>query len=206
MISDLTPMDINQLVQGGTFMEYAGSLTAPPCSEIVTWFVRRDPLMASDDQVVVIHDELYRISTAFGNYRTTMPLANRPISIRQAVKEEPPLTAPEMAIPLGPNPRTDREFRAMKWAKDALAIAQHSQNYIRDLDSRLRNAAIAHANALAPDLMPDHVLAGGHPPPSSEDSATQPIDIAKTAESMATSIATAAKEAIADATRQISIE
>ena len=39
------------LVQGGTFLEYAGSLTAPPCSEIVTWFVRRDPLMASDDQV-----------------------------------------------------------------------------------------------------------------------------------------------------------
>jgi len=205
-VNELNPMDVNQLLQGGTFMEYAGSLTAPPCSEIVTWFVRRDPIQASDEQVLVIHDELYKISTAFGNYRTTMPLANRPISIRQGVKEEPPLKAPEMAIPLGPNPRTDREFRAMKWAKDALKIAQHSQNYIRDLDQRLRNAAVAHANALAPDLMPDNVKAGGLPPPSSEDSGPAPIDIAKTAESMATSIATAAKEAIADATRQISIE
>merc|ERR1719316_1394862 len=205
-VNELTPMDVNLLPQGGTFMEYAGSLTAPPCSEIVTWFVRRDPIMCSDDQMVVLHDELYKISTAFGNYRTTMPLANRPISIRQGVKEEPPLKAPEMAIPLGPNPRTDREFRAMKWAKDALQIAQHSQNYIRDLDQRLRNAAIAHANALAPDLMPDHVLAGGFAPPPSADSGPQPVDIASTAESMAKSIATAAKEAIADATRQISIE
>jgi carbonic anhydrase len=204
-VSELNPMDINQFLQGGTFMEYAGSLTAPPCSEIVTWFVRRDALMASDEQVLILHDELYRITTAFGNYRTTMPLNNRPIAIRQAVKEEPPLKAPEMAIPLGPNPRTDREFRAMKWAKDALAIAQHSQSYIRDLDTRLRNAAIAHANALAPDLMPEHVKQG-LPPPDATEAGVEPIDMAKTAESMAKSIATAAKEAIADATRQISIE
>merc|ERR1719265_1908355 len=204
-VSELNPMDINQLLQGGTFMEYAGSLTAPPCSEIVTWFVRRDPLMASDDQVLIIHDELYKISTSFGNYRTTMPLQNRPIAVRQAVKEEPPLKAPEMVIPLGPNPRTDREFRAMKWAKDALAIAQHSQNYVRDLDQRLRNAAIAHANALAPDLMPEHVLTGA-PPPDAGPGGTQPIDIAKTAEGMTTAIARAAKEAITEATHQISIE
>merc|ERR1719321_1176462 len=204
-VNELTPMDINTLVQGGTFMEYAGSLTAPPCSEIVTWFVRRDPLMASDEQVLILHDDLYASSSAFGNYRTTMPLQNRPIGIRQAVKEEPPLTAPEMAIPLGPNPRTDREFRAMKWAKDALAIAQHSQNYVRDLDTRLRNAAVAHANALAPDLMPEHVKAGAPPPPVNEPS-VEPVDIAKVADSMSKSIATAAKEAIADATNQISIE
>jgi carbonic anhydrase len=205
--TELSPMDINLLLQGGTFLEYAGSLTAPPCSEIVTWFVRRDPVMASDDQVIILHDDLYKFSTAFGNYRTTMPLQNRPIQIRQAVKEEPPLQAPQMAIPLGPNPRTDREFRAMKWAKDALAIAQHSQNYIRDLDSRLRNAAIAHANALAPDLMPDYVKSGGAGAlPEPHEEGPQPIDIAKTAESMAKSIAASAKEAIADATRQISIE
>merc|ERR1719281_589237 len=161
--------------------------------------------MASDDQVLVLYDLLFMITMSFGNYRTTMPLNNRPISIRQAVKEEPPLKAPEMAIPLGPNPRTDREFRAMKWAKDALSIAQHSQNYIRDLDTRLRNAAIAHANALAPDLMPDHVKAG-EPPPDAGPAGTQPIDIAKTAEGMTTAIARAAKEAISEATHQISIE
>merc|ERR1719281_1973940 len=145
--------------------------------------------MASDDQVLVLYDLLFMITMSFGNYRTTMPLNNRPISIRQAVKEEPPLKAPEMAIPLGPNPRTDREFRAMKWAKDALSIAQHSQNYIRDLDSRLRNAAIAHANALAPDLMPDHVKSGGAGAlPTPAPAGAEPIDIAKTAESMAKSI------------------
>merc|ERR1719378_1254734 len=159
---------------------------------MVTWFVRRDPVMVSDMQVVTLFDEIYASSQEFGNWRTTMPLNGRAVMIRQAVKEEPPLQAPQMSIPIGPNPRTDREFRAMKWAKDALNIAQASTAYVRDLDTRLRNAAIAHANALAPDLMPEHVKAGA-PPPGAGPEGTKPIDIAKTAEGMTDAIAKAAK-------------
>merc|ERR1719326_221225 len=159
--------------------------------------------MASDDQVVVIHDELYRISTAFGNFRATMPLQNRPIEIRQAVKEEPPLQAPEQSIPLGPNPRTDREFRAMKWAKDALAISTEATNYVKDMDARLRAAAQAHANALAPDLMRTAVAATTAPP---APKAPSPLDMSKTSAEMAKAIAQAAKTAIADASHQIKVE
>ena len=68
------------------------------------------------------------------------------------MREEPPPEPPVPSIPIGPNPRTDREFRAMKWAKDALEVATGATNYIRDLDQRLRKAALAHARALAPDL------------------------------------------------------
>ena len=39
------------------------------------------------------------------------------------VMSEPPPEPPVPSIPIGPNPRTDREFRAMKWAKDALEVA-----------------------------------------------------------------------------------
>merc|ERR1719378_1097889 len=129
---------------------------------MVTWFVRRDPVMVSDMQVVTLFDEIYASSQEFGNWRTTMPLNGRAVMIRQAVKEEPPLQAPQMSIPVGPNPRTDREFRAMKWAKDALNIAKSATDYIKDLDFRLRNAAQAHANALAPNLVPGMVAT---PPP-----------------------------------------
>jgi len=206
-VDELNPMDLNQLLQGGTFMEYPGSLTAPPCAEIVTWFVRREPVMCSDKQVIALYDEIMATTAATGNARSTMPMNGRTVRVRQAVREEPVLTAPDMSIPLGPNPRTDREFRAMKWAKDAMKIATASQDYVRDLDNRLRNAAIAHANALAPDLMPEAPtkeeqmakLAALNPPAT-------PIDMAKTAETMAKAIATAAKEAINDAAKQISVE
>merc|ERR1719160_1008375 len=132
-----------------------------------------------------------------------MPLANRPVAVRQAVKEEPPPKAPEMSIPLGPNPRTDREFRAMKWAKDALKIAKSATDYTKDLDFRLRGAAQAHANALAPNLVPGMVAT---PPPAVPTQGPSPQDMAKTAEEMANVIADAAKMAIKGAANQISIE
>lgn len=203
-VSDMNPMELNELMEGGTFMEYAGSLTYPPCSEIVTWFVRRESIKVSDEQILVFHDELYRISNSKGNYRTTMPLQNRPITIRQAVEERPEIPPPDPAIPIGPNPRLDNEKRAMEWAQNSLATAKAARDYVNDLDSRMQAAAIAHANALAPDLMPENVAKKGAfktttPPPPV-------LDMEKQAESMAKSIATAAKEAIFDAAQRISVE
>merc|ERR1719240_2330472 len=108
--------------------------------------------MASDKQVHYLHSAIYKTTAGFGNYREVMPLNGRVVAVRQAVQEDPPPKAPEMSIPLGPNPRTDREFRAMKWAKDALKMAKSATDYIKDLDFRLRSAAKAHAEALAPQL------------------------------------------------------
>lgn len=203
-VSDANSMDLNEMLEGGTFMEYAGSLTAPPCSEIVTWFVRREPIKASDEQILALHDELYRISTSKGNYRKTMPLRNRPITIRQAVQEKPEVIPPDPAIPIGPNPRLDNEARAMNWAQHSLSTAKAARDYVNDLDRRMQAAAIAHANALAPDLFPENPQAAGGttPPPATPP----PLDIAKQSEIIAKSIATAAKDAIFDAAQRISIE
>jgi hypothetical protein len=46
----------------------------------------------------------------------------------------------------GPNPKTDREYRAMNWARDALKTAKSATDYVRGLDNRLRNASQAHAD------------------------------------------------------------
>ena len=33
------------------YYHYQGSLTTPPCSEIVNWYVLKDPIKVSDEQV-----------------------------------------------------------------------------------------------------------------------------------------------------------
>lgn len=114
IVDEYAPFDMNKLLEGGSYFEYAGSLTAPPCAEIVTWFVRREPLLASDAQVSILHHSVYQISADFGNYRSVMPLNARPVAIRQAVKEEPPPKTPEQSVPLGPNP-APRGWRTCVW-------------------------------------------------------------------------------------------
>ncbi|MBI1650496.1 carbonic anhydrase [Hyphomicrobium sulfonivorans] len=45
-------IDFAQLIPaGGKFYRYAGSLTTPPCSEIVEWVVYADPIEASAEQI-----------------------------------------------------------------------------------------------------------------------------------------------------------
>merc|ERR1719478_1497376 len=200
MASELNQLDLNKFLEGGVFFEYAGSLTAPPCAEIVTWFVRRDMLKASTGQYRLLHDALFEMTADFGNFRATMPINGRPIAVRNGVREEPPPTPPVPSIPIGPNPRTDREFRAMKWAKDALTVATSATDYIKDLDQRLRKAALAHARDLtdmvqpaAPPTASPTGMPGGMPGGPSA------MDIEKTAAHMAQSINEAASSAIAEA-------
>ena len=49
------------LPSGGGYYTYSGSLTTPPCSEIVTWFVFDTPIEASQDQInrfaPLLHDD-----------------------------------------------------------------------------------------------------------------------------------------------------
>lgn len=223
--------NLNTLMQGGQFYEYAGSLSAPPCAEIVTWLVRKDTIKASDKQVMYLHDAIYKTTADFGNYRSLMPLNGREITMRQASMEEPPLVpAPVVQMP-GKPAQSDREFRAMKWAMDAMTIAKSATDYVKDLDSRLRNAAQAHANALAPQLEPltvhgKVVVPGGEGAvqgakgavgtgavdglvqplgaAGAQGGAQSPLEMQKTAETMARTLASAAREEIEDATKEIS--
>lgn len=198
------PFDLNQLLDGGTYFEYAGSLTAPPCAEVVTWFVRREPLLGSARQVAILHDAIFQISADFGNFRSTMPLNGRPVAIREARREVPPPPIPPPP-PAGPTPNTDREFRAVKWSWDALKIAKAATNYVKDMDSRLRHAAYAHAKVMAPDLMAHHEAATPPPPPRPVGPPI-PMEMAKTTQTMAAAISKAARQAIHDASVKIAKE
>ncbi|MCP5365519.1 MAG: carbonic anhydrase family protein [Hyphomicrobiales bacterium] len=46
------PIDPKTLIPGrGEIFRYAGSLTTPPCSEIVTWYIYAEPLKVSQQQI-----------------------------------------------------------------------------------------------------------------------------------------------------------
>lgn len=55
---------------------YKGSLTTPPCTEAVNWFVFKDPIKASPAQVKALADLMPR-----NNYRPTQPLNDRTVYV-----------------------------------------------------------------------------------------------------------------------------
>lgn len=57
-----------------SYFHYSGSLTTPPCSEIVNWYVMRTAITASQNQIKMLSKMLHH------NYRPTMPLNGRIIS------------------------------------------------------------------------------------------------------------------------------
>lgn len=64
--------DLNDLLPGSwSVYRYAGSLTTPPCSEVVSWTVFEKPLTASSDQIKVF-ETLFPHS-----YRPVQPLGRR---------------------------------------------------------------------------------------------------------------------------------
>ncbi len=65
-IKDLLP-------QSTAYYTYTGSLTTPPCSEIVTWFVMKSPVETSSDQISKFHEIIKN------NYRPLQPLNDRKI-------------------------------------------------------------------------------------------------------------------------------
>lgn len=202
IVDETSPLDLNEFLAGGQFFEYAGSLTAPPCAEVATWFVRRNPLAASPSQVAALRDALFGLSADFGNYRSVMPLNGRPIAVRQGVKEEPPPQAP-VSIPQGKNPKTDREYRAIKMSRDALKVAKAATDYVRGLDSRLRDASAAHAAVLGSAGAPAPAPAAG-PVLNPGVVAVPPVmGMDKVAADASMAIASAAETAIQKATKEI---
>lgn len=65
-LASLLPDDVS-------YYHYSGSLTTPPCSEVVSWFVLKDALTASKEQIEAFATILHE------NYRPVMPLNNRAV-------------------------------------------------------------------------------------------------------------------------------
>jgi carbonic anhydrase len=71
---DAATVDItNFLPASQSYYTYSGSLTTPPCSEVVTWLVMKDPVEASTSQIGKITSILQT------TYRPTLPLNGRVI-------------------------------------------------------------------------------------------------------------------------------
>eukprot|EP00747_Dinoflagellata_sp_TGD_P162299 gnl/TRDRNA2_/TRDRNA2_179745_c0_seq1.p1 gnl/TRDRNA2_/TRDRNA2_179745_c0~~gnl/TRDRNA2_/TRDRNA2_179745_c0_seq1.p1 ORF type:complete len:453 (+),score=71.70 gnl/TRDRNA2_/TRDRNA2_179745_c0_seq1:134-1492(+) len=117
---------LSGFMEGGMFFEYRGSLTAPPCAEQVTWFVRRNPLKCSNAQANAIRKAIYQSNHDYGNYRAVMPLMGRGIWIRKAVNGEP---VPQPDTDMKPTHLDENYIRASGFksivtSQDALNRAQ----------------------------------------------------------------------------------
>merc|ERR1719327_2452616 len=129
-----------------TFWMYDGSMTAPPCAETVRWFVRREQLLASDAQIRVFDAAMRNMTSLLGNYRTTMPWNDRkPIVWRSKqgpVGPVPPSAdKPHGRLRSGPFPRTDNELQAVKQAELADELGGQAVAYVKDLETRVGQAA-----------------------------------------------------------------
>lgn len=138
---------LNPFLEGGSYFEYRGSLTAPPCAEQTTWMVRREPLMASDHQADLIHDNIYKANMDYGNYRSVMPRMGRSIYVRKGLKAEPAATS-DLANTFFANETRASDFRAIAAGRGAVAIAKEAGVMARAIDDTLSRAAQAHANNL----------------------------------------------------------
>lgn len=61
------------LPKGKAYYNYSGSLTTPPCSEVVNWHVLKEPIEASKEQIEAFSKILDN------NYRPVMPLNDRKV-------------------------------------------------------------------------------------------------------------------------------
>lgn len=66
---------LNLLPENKSYYYYKGSLTTPPCSEVVNWYVLKNKITASKEQLNTFSEILKH------NYRPTMPLNNREIKL-----------------------------------------------------------------------------------------------------------------------------
>lgn len=209
-----TPLDLGALLLGGTFFEYAGSLTAPPCAEIATWLVRKEPVAGTQEQVRTLEAALQGLNSGFGNYRMTMPLNGRSIGARKALPDSGDAAqseddSGEVSIPAGPGQEFNgKEEQSMQAAQDALKTAQSSIQYVKELDQRIHREMEEKGKASA---SPAQLLVAGagstqqHITTQSLSSAHQsPAGPAEA--KLAESIKKAAQEAVADAMKTISVE
>lgn len=149
------------------YVRYEGSLTMPPCSSNVIWFVRKQPRTASAQQVELLAGQSKALVPE-GNYRAIMP---RPSSLEvglvTAVEAEPPLEPPALLQqPKVDVPADEYETRAesaaLNWGRQAALQALKHAGTLKDIDQRLRKAMMAHSAEIAPQ-MPAPPSAGAGP-------------------------------------------
>jgi carbonic anhydrase len=140
------PLDLASFVQdpvipeSATYIQYSGSLTTPPCSDLTTWFVRRHPMVASSAQTKTFAESIYRLTNNRGNFRAVMPVNARPLSVYRA-QWVPYVQLGTKPLPLGPNSRTDGEYQAAKLAEQAHTLSTDSLDYMADFADRLEASA-----------------------------------------------------------------
>lgn len=70
-----SPININELLpEDKNYWHYSGSLTTPPCSESVSWFVMKSPLTLSQEQL-----SRFRAAIQYNNNRPVQPLNGREV-------------------------------------------------------------------------------------------------------------------------------
>lgn len=161
------PLDLGFFVENpllpdsGTYIQYSGSSTTPPCSDSTTWFVRRNPMMASSGQAQAFANSIYRLTNKHGNFRAVMPVNQRGLMVFRA-RWVPYHRYGTERYSLGPNARTDGEYQAAKLADVAEDFSRSATDYMDDFSTRLRNSAAK----MAHELDKGHQQLQVTPPPS----------------------------------------
>jgi hypothetical protein len=132
--------------------------------------VRREPLMVSDHQADLVHDNIYRGNMDYGNYRSTMPLMGREIFVRTGVQAEPAATS-EYDATFDANETRASDFRAIAAGRVARQAAKDAGTMARAIDDTLARAAQAHANELPAQeiFLPPPGNHGAEEPPPTPD-------------------------------------
>lgn len=145
-------MEISPLLYGGTLLQYIGSGTVPPCAEGNVWFVMRQALGASNEQIRRFHDLIFNQTQLYGNYRSVMPLRGRKVTAVTATLIDKTTPEPDVEIALGPNPKLIPPSEAVRIAEEAARESQKATDHMADLDKRLHLATANHAKALDPKV------------------------------------------------------
>lgn len=138
---------LSPLLADGVFFQYHGSLTVPPCTEQVTWLVRRDALPVPQEQVDRLRASVREANEHLDNWRATMPLMGRLVTVRSAVKGWPAPSTDDVMAPGGtPERLVTQDFQAVAVAQAALGRANASWS----MNGRLAAALGAPDPAAAP--------------------------------------------------------
>jgi len=136
--------DLNKFLQGGTYFGYDGSMTVPPCAEIVTWLVRREPLTASKAVIDSITKGIGIGTSGFGNFRAALPLGDREVRVLTAQRGKPPVPLPA-AEPLT---EPTEVFEGFTSADKAAIDMKKANEAVHFLDAKLVRASRAHLNVI----------------------------------------------------------